>query len=431
MARIRSIHPGLWTDDAFVSLSLPARLFLIGLWNEADDYGVFAWKPTTLKMRLAPADAVDAAALLDELVENEFIAKVVRPPKVWGVVRNFRVFQRPKNPSAPVVEIDAEIASLVGLDHPSHRQELPKRGGSTTPDLPQPGSILGADRSLARNNNDLPAQSYPRPTEDIPHEGGSTTPDLRETYGSPTEKTGQMERRGEEGRGEEDSDAQDPTTARATSANDLPFDPPDRSADQDRFPEFWAAYPRKEGQTNAEAEFVVAAIDVDAETIISGAKAFAAAAARSRQELRFLPMPARWLAEKRWTDVHQTPASDTIDDRLAAWGIGPAKPVAPDAIGMAPSAPEPETSTVEDDECPFLDDPFQTRGEDDHAQPVRSGARARDRDAAASAGAADLSGVQPSPEGAEPEGPMPLRHADSRRDRGALPPLRPLRGGAI
>jgi hypothetical protein len=29
-----------------------ARLLLIGIWSEADDRGVFEWKPATLKMRL-------------------------------------------------------------------------------------------------------------------------------------------------------------------------------------------------------------------------------------------------------------------------------------------------------------------------------------------------------------------------------------------
>ena len=70
MARIRSVHPGLWTDEDFVQLSAPARLFLIGMWNESDDYGLFEWKPTRLKMRLAPNDPIDAAALMAELVEH-------------------------------------------------------------------------------------------------------------------------------------------------------------------------------------------------------------------------------------------------------------------------------------------------------------------------------------------------------------------------
>ncbi len=41
MARIRSIHPGLFTDEAFMALSLLARVVLPGLWTECDDQGVF------------------------------------------------------------------------------------------------------------------------------------------------------------------------------------------------------------------------------------------------------------------------------------------------------------------------------------------------------------------------------------------------------
>jgi len=98
MARIRSIHPNQWTDEAFVSVSPYARLLAIGLRNEADDGGVFAWKPLTLKMRLLPADNVDIPQLLQELVE----ADIIRPYQVgsqnYGAIRNFLQFNRPKAP---------------------------------------------------------------------------------------------------------------------------------------------------------------------------------------------------------------------------------------------------------------------------------------------------------------------------------------------
>src|SRR4051794_19179480 len=38
-ARIRSIHPRLFTDEAFVSCLPLARLLLLGIWTEADDHG--------------------------------------------------------------------------------------------------------------------------------------------------------------------------------------------------------------------------------------------------------------------------------------------------------------------------------------------------------------------------------------------------------
>lgn len=115
MARIRSVHPSLWTDENFVSMPLAARLFLIGLWNEADDYGMFEWKPVTLKMRLAPADNVDAAELLEVISNNGFITKITRENKEIGVISNFRKFQKPKNPSAPIIPPDVEICALIKL----------------------------------------------------------------------------------------------------------------------------------------------------------------------------------------------------------------------------------------------------------------------------------------------------------------------------
>lgn len=99
MARIRSIHPGLFTDEAFMSASAHARLLIIGIWTEAWDDGVFEWKPLTLKAKLFPVDAVDMASLLDELVSLDF----VRPfdaGKKFGAVRNFQKYQRPKKPNS-------------------------------------------------------------------------------------------------------------------------------------------------------------------------------------------------------------------------------------------------------------------------------------------------------------------------------------------
>lgn len=68
MARIRSIHPGQWSDEDFVCLSFPARLLALALRNLADDHGIFEWKPRTIKMQLFPADNIDMEPLLSELV---------------------------------------------------------------------------------------------------------------------------------------------------------------------------------------------------------------------------------------------------------------------------------------------------------------------------------------------------------------------------
>lgn len=115
MARIRSIHPGLFTDEAFVSCGPLARLLAIGLWTEADDQGVFEWKPIMIKMRLFPADSIDVATMLDELATNNLIKKFQSGGREYGAVRNFRKFQRPKKPNS-VHPLPHEFRTYVALN---------------------------------------------------------------------------------------------------------------------------------------------------------------------------------------------------------------------------------------------------------------------------------------------------------------------------
>ena len=100
MSRIRSIHPGLFTDEAFVSLSPLARIFAMGIWTEADDDGVFEWSPLKLKMRILPADNADAAALLAEMVAVGMAMRYDIDGRAYGAVRNFCQYQRPQKPKA-------------------------------------------------------------------------------------------------------------------------------------------------------------------------------------------------------------------------------------------------------------------------------------------------------------------------------------------
>jgi hypothetical protein len=113
MARIRSIHPGLFTDEAFASLSMGARVLLLGVWTEADDHGVFEWKPVTLKMRVMPVDNVSIPELLAEC-ERADVIKRFTSGKSYGLVRNFCRYQRPKKPKY-VHPIPPELYTYAGL----------------------------------------------------------------------------------------------------------------------------------------------------------------------------------------------------------------------------------------------------------------------------------------------------------------------------
>lgn len=113
MSRIRSVHPGLFTDEAFASCSPAAQILLIGVWTECDDNGIFEWKPVTLKMRIMPAHNVDVPALLEELDFHNIVKRFEIKGRWFGAVRNFTKYQRPKFPKS-VHTITPDIRNYVG-----------------------------------------------------------------------------------------------------------------------------------------------------------------------------------------------------------------------------------------------------------------------------------------------------------------------------
>lgn len=102
MARIRSIHPGILTDEAFMTLTAEQPLaiaLMLGLWVEADDSGTFEWKPISIKARCLPAADASIPDLMDVLARVGMIKRFEFDGKAYGVVRNFVKFQRPKDPN--------------------------------------------------------------------------------------------------------------------------------------------------------------------------------------------------------------------------------------------------------------------------------------------------------------------------------------------
>ena len=146
MARIRSIHPGLASDEAFMSMSIAAKAAWPMLWTECDDHGIFEWKPIVLKARIFPADNIDFASLLDEWQQLGCVMMVEVDGKAYGLVRNFCRYQRPKSPSYRFPMKD-EFRSFLGIkdenpepvedDHPSTPPEPPQPSPSPTENPPQ------------------------------------------------------------------------------------------------------------------------------------------------------------------------------------------------------------------------------------------------------------------------------------------------------
>lgn len=147
MSRIRSIHPGIWTDEAFVTLSAYARVFLIGLWTEADDKGIFPWSPLKLKMRVLPADNVDVAELLAELVEGGLLMRYEVEGKAFAAIRNFARFQRPKKPNDiyPATEQALRFAGHNTETKGDESKEVRAQAETSSPPVPHQSENLPAD----------------------------------------------------------------------------------------------------------------------------------------------------------------------------------------------------------------------------------------------------------------------------------------------
>lgn len=256
MARIRSIHPALFTDEAFAVLSMAARVLLLGLWTEADDQGVFDWKPITLKMRLMPVDDVNIPDLLLELEAHNVVKSFEQDGRQFGAIRNFCKFQRPKTPKYRPLK-STDIRNYVASTYPVSETE----------------------------GDELP--SFPQKVETAPQreEGGDKKEEVKKESTQPVVKTTrQVDEKFEEFWKER----------------------PRRDGDDPRKP--------------AEKKFkALVKTGVDPDVIISGAK-LAAAAARERGNYgtKFVPQTVKWLNDQRFID-YAAAAFTEADETKIDW----------------------------------------------------------------------------------------------------------------
>lgn len=104
---------------------------------------------------------------------------------------------------------------------------------------------------------------------------------------------GNADRNAKERRGEE---RKTPRNARRSAASE-----------PDRFEEFWAAYPRRSDKGHARTAYAKALRKTDVESLILGAKKYAAAVAST--DPKFIALPTTWLNGERWTDETTTPTA--------------------------------------------------------------------------------------------------------------------------
>ena len=162
MARIRAVHPSLFTDEAWVSCGPLARILYIGLWTDADDQGLFEWKPLQIKMRLLPGDTGDVAAMLSELEEAGLIRAYEVGGKRFGAIANFRKFQRPQKPNAihPITEIIAEYVAMPSADTTPVSDQY-----DTAPVISQPMEDVGVEEKKKALSPKPTKATYPEDFE--------------------------------------------------------------------------------------------------------------------------------------------------------------------------------------------------------------------------------------------------------------------------
>lgn len=170
MARIRSLHPGLCTSEEYMALSIAAKAVWPPLWTEADDHGVFEWKPITLKARLLPADNVDMAALLGELQEKGVVQRFTDNGRDYGIIKGFCKWQRPKLPTYrfPFPE---HLRSYAGWTPPKPKV-LCAEGPPLPEDYPSKGPTMPEDYPSTPVNPNQRKEEGGRREE----EGGSSEP---------------------------------------------------------------------------------------------------------------------------------------------------------------------------------------------------------------------------------------------------------------
>ncbi len=275
MARIRSIHPGLFTDEAFMSVTASARLLFIGLWCEADDGGVFEWKAITLKARLFPADAVDTAALLQELAGQDMIRQFSIGGRLYGAIRNFCRYQRPKAPKIVHPATD-EVMGYLARD-----------GSGIEGPMNHPKDVTAADRKRRERERKRDASGEC-------HASAVTHSEVATEYHDEFPKNGEVSRQ-MEGVGCL-SEGNISTHPAAQSASKRQAEP---DAVLDEFSRiFWPAYPRKDAKAKAILAFRKARKRVDLETIMEGLRRYNAVS----RDPQFVCHATSWLNGERWAD---------------------------------------------------------------------------------------------------------------------------------
>lgn len=172
MPRIRTLKPDFWSDKRMVKLSPYARLFYMGMWNFAlCDRGHLPDDAEELKLKILPADPVDADALLAELVDIDRVRRCVTPDgETYLWVRKLDQHQKVDGRWQPRCPYCA-----LGRNEMPHRnsREDGREQGSVAEDRPRPAPPAAETHQTSREfARDSPSHAdTPTDSPKLPGEG--------------------------------------------------------------------------------------------------------------------------------------------------------------------------------------------------------------------------------------------------------------------
>jgi len=260
MSRARNIKPGFFKNDRLAECDPLARILFAALWCEADREGRLEDRPKRIKAECLPYDDADVDALLEQLARAGFIARYCIGEARYIAVLNFAKHQNPHVKEAASIIPAPDGTGLAGAgtgqapdEHSASTGRAQCKHSASTVQAPDENGTSPADSLLL-----IPDSKNPPPT---PRKRG----------------------------------------AGVGSASRLKVVQAD-----DRFAEFWQAYPRKVAKPAAEKAWRKVAAEADA--IMAGLGRAVGSEQWRKDGGQFIPHPATWLNGRRWEDSIAVPS---------------------------------------------------------------------------------------------------------------------------
>lgn len=138
MARMRYLKPEFWTDSKVVGIKDPwARMLFMGMWNFAIcEAGHVDDDALALKLRVLPAESVDADQLLSDVLESGMVVRSYLPDgRSYLHIRNLPVHQKVDARWSP----RCPYCSVLNSPNPSETHGSSGESAETRQDSPQEG----------------------------------------------------------------------------------------------------------------------------------------------------------------------------------------------------------------------------------------------------------------------------------------------------